>query len=171
MAYDMYGNPIMQYQNPMINAQQRLNMLQQQQQMQYNQQMQGLLKGRQVSNFDEVKSAMVDLDGTPNYFIDNANKKIYVKQIGLDGSAMYDVYEKVAANTSQKPPDMPVMHSEIEDIINSILDKTFSRELSRASGKEVNNVQSYADDDANVNAKVSKQSNVSKSAANGSRKE
>ena len=80
MPYDMYGNPIITYQNPMMNAQQRLNMLQQQQQMQYNQQMQGLLKGRQVSNFDEVKSAMVDLDGTPNYFIDNANKKIYIKQ-------------------------------------------------------------------------------------------
>lgn len=170
MPYDMYGNPIMTYQNPMMNAQQRLNMLQQQQQMQYNQQMQGLLKGRQVSNFDEVKSVMVDLDGTPNYFIDNANKKIYVKQIGLDGSAVYDVYEKVNPNISQKPVDTPVMHSEIEDIVNSVLNKTFNVERSGASDREVNSyVQSDADDDANGNAKVSRKSSVSKSTANGTR--
>lgn len=170
MPYDMYGNPIMTYQNPMMNAQQRLNILQQQQQMQYNQQMQGLLKGRQVSNFDEVKSAMVDLDGTPNYFIDNANKKIYVKQIGLDGSAVYDVYEKVNPNVSQKPVDTPVMHSEIEDIVNSVLSKTFNVERSEASEREVNNyVQSDADDDANGSAKASRKSSVSKSTANGTR--
>lgn len=170
MPYDMYGNPIMTYQNPMMNAQQRLNMLQQQQQMQYNQQMQGLLKGRQVSNFDEVKSAMVDLDGTPNYFIDNANKKIYVKQIGLDGSAVYDVYEKVNPNISQKPVDTPVMHSEIEDIVNSVLNKTFNVERSEAYEREVTSyVQSDADDDANGNAKVSRKSSVSKSTANGTR--
>lgn len=51
------------------------------------------LKGRPVSSFEEVKAASVDFDGTIFYFPDLANRKIYTKQIGLDGIAVLNVYE------------------------------------------------------------------------------
>lgn len=57
------------------------------------QQQQYLLKGQPVSSIDEVKAIPVDFDGSIFYFPDVAEKKIYTKQIGMDGSAILNVYE------------------------------------------------------------------------------
>ena len=51
------------------------------------------LKGRPVSSLEEVRAASVDFDGSIFYFPDLANKKIYTKQIGLDGIAILNMYE------------------------------------------------------------------------------
>ena len=51
------------------------------------------LKGRPVSSFEEVRAASVDFDGSVFYFPDLANKRIYTKQIGMDGSAILYMYE------------------------------------------------------------------------------
>lgn len=51
------------------------------------------LKGRPVSSLEEVRAASVDFDGSIFYFPDLANKRIYTKQIGLDGSAILNMYE------------------------------------------------------------------------------
>ena len=51
------------------------------------------LKGRPVASFEEVRAASVDFDGSIFYFPDLANKRIYTKQIGMDGSAILNMYE------------------------------------------------------------------------------
>lgn len=45
-----------------------------------------MLKGRPVSSIDEARASTIDFDGSIFYFPDLANKRIYTKQINLDGS-------------------------------------------------------------------------------------
>lgn len=51
------------------------------------------LKGRPVSSLDEVRAMSVDFDGSIFFFPDLANKRIYTKQINLDGTAAINMYE------------------------------------------------------------------------------
>lgn len=51
------------------------------------------LKGRPVSSFEEARAMTIDFDGTTFFFPDLANKRIYTKQINLDGTASLCVYE------------------------------------------------------------------------------
>ncbi len=51
------------------------------------------LKGRLVSSFEEAKAAGIDFDGSIFYFPDLANRRIYTKQINLDGTSTLSVYE------------------------------------------------------------------------------
>ena len=51
------------------------------------------LKGRPVSSIDEARASSIDFDGTVFYFPDLANKRIYTKQINLDGTATLLMYE------------------------------------------------------------------------------
>ena len=51
------------------------------------------LKGRPVSSFEEARASMVDFDGSVFYFPDLANRRIYTKQINMDGTALINVYE------------------------------------------------------------------------------
>ena len=51
------------------------------------------IKGRPVSSIDEAKASQIDLDGSLNIFPDLSNKKIYTKQINLDGTASFNIYE------------------------------------------------------------------------------
>lgn len=50
------------------------------------------LKGRPVSSLDEVRAAQIDFDGSIFVFPDFANKRIYTKQINLDGTASLNMY-------------------------------------------------------------------------------
>lgn len=59
-----------------------------------------VIKGRPVSNYDEAKAAMIDLDGSLFMFPDIANKKIYTKQIMLDGTAELKTYVLQEQNSS-----------------------------------------------------------------------
>ena len=52
-----------------------------------------LLKGRPVSSIEEVKAQPIDFDGSIFYFPDLANKRIYTKQINMDGTATLNMYE------------------------------------------------------------------------------
>lgn len=52
------------------------------------------LKGRPVSSLDEVRAAQVDFDGSIAYFPDMANKRIYTKQIQMDGSSCLRMFEE-----------------------------------------------------------------------------
>ena len=52
-----------------------------------------ILKGRLVSSPEEARAASIDFDGSVFYFPDIANKKIYTKQINIDGTASMNVYE------------------------------------------------------------------------------
>lgn len=51
------------------------------------------LKGRPVSSLDEVRGTAIDFDGSVFFFPDLANRRIYTKQINMDGTAALNVYE------------------------------------------------------------------------------
>ena len=51
------------------------------------------LKGRPVSSLDEARATSIDFDGSIFYFPDLANKRIYTKQINMDGTATLNMYE------------------------------------------------------------------------------
>ena len=63
---------------------------------------QQVIKGRPVSSYDEAKASMIDLDGSMFVFPDIANKRIYTKQIMLDGSAELKVYVLVEQNKANE---------------------------------------------------------------------
>lgn len=52
-----------------------------------------MLKGRMVSSIEEAKASPIDFDGSIFYFPDLANKRIYTKQINIDGTATLNMYE------------------------------------------------------------------------------
>lgn len=51
------------------------------------------IKGRPVSSIDEARAISIDFDGSVFYFPDLANKRIYTKQINMDGTSSLNVYE------------------------------------------------------------------------------
>ena len=51
------------------------------------------LKGRLVTSLEEARASSIDFDGSVFYFPDLANKRIYTKQINIDGTASLYVYE------------------------------------------------------------------------------
>ena len=53
------------------------------------------LKGRPVSSLEEVRASSIDFDGSVFYFPDMANRRIYTKQINIDGTAALNVYELI----------------------------------------------------------------------------
>ena len=63
------------------------------------------LKGRPVSSIEEARAISIDFDGSVFYFPDVANKRIYSKQINMDGTSTLLMYElkpvPVAENIDQ----------------------------------------------------------------------
>jgi hypothetical protein len=51
------------------------------------------LKGHPVSSFEEARAQTIDFDGSIFYFPDLANKRIYTKQVNIDGTATLNMYE------------------------------------------------------------------------------
>jgi hypothetical protein len=47
---------------------------------------------RPVSSIEEARASVIDFDGSVFYFPDTANKRIYTKQINLDGTALLNMY-------------------------------------------------------------------------------
>lgn len=60
------------------------------------------LKGRPVVSIEEARAAQIDLDGSLFIFTDVGNKKIYTKQINLDGTATLNIYELVEQKTPKE---------------------------------------------------------------------
>lgn len=84
--------------------------------MQYNSQTSGL-KGRPVSSIEEVRAAQIDFDGSLFVFPDVANKKIYTKQIKLDGTAEMKVFTQVE---SSPPAPAYVTREELDSTIEAL---------------------------------------------------
>jgi hypothetical protein len=76
---------------------------------------------RPVSSIEEVKAASIDFDGSVFYFSDLANKRIYTKQINLDGTAQLNMYEL---------KETPVMEQPIVDTSNFITRTEFDHVIS-----------------------------------------
>lgn len=91
-AYNNYINPM----QPQIDRLNQMQQAQQMQQPQYQQPTQPQQPQGQtiipVGSIEEVKAHPVDWSGNANYFIDNVNKKIYVKQLGMNGAPVTSVY-------------------------------------------------------------------------------
>jgi hypothetical protein len=51
------------------------------------------IKGRPVASIEEARASIIDFDGSIFYFPDLANKRIYTKQINIDGTAILNMYE------------------------------------------------------------------------------
>ena len=84
---DGYEQPYSQFVNPQFINQNRPSQPQSQMFSAQN-----FVKCRAVTSIDEAKASMIDLDGSVHVFTDLANKKIYTKQINLDGTASLNVY-------------------------------------------------------------------------------
>ena len=79
------------------------------------------LKGRPVSSFEEARAMTIDFDGSTFFFPDLANKRIYTKQINMDGTASLFVYE-----LKESPIEQPVVaanfvtREEFEQVIKEL---------------------------------------------------
>ena len=87
----MYNNNQTQIQQP-IYAQQQYQVNRPIYQTMMQQSFMGL-KGRPVASIEEVRASIIDFDGSIFYFPDLANKRIYTKQINMDGTAILNMYE------------------------------------------------------------------------------
>ena len=77
---------------------------------------------RPVSSIEEVRAASIDFDGSVFYFSDLANKRIYTKQINLDGTAQLNMYElkETPIAAAAQPVDTSdfITRSEFEEVMN-----------------------------------------------------
>ena len=77
---------------------------------------------RPVSSIEEVRAASIDFDGSVFYFSDLANKRIYTKQINLDGTAQLNMYEL---------KETPIMEQPVVDTSNFITRSEFDEVINR----------------------------------------
>lgn len=75
------------------------------------------IKGRPVASIEEARASIIDFDGSIFYFPDLANKRIYTKQINMDGSAILNVYELKLAPIEH---ENFVTREEFEAFVNSL---------------------------------------------------
>lgn len=88
------------------------------------------IKGRPVVSIDEARASQIDLDGSLYVFPDLGNKKIYTKQINMDGTATFNVFELSGANEGVQAPTY-VTRAELDEILASFkntLDQEKARE-------------------------------------------
>lgn len=93
------------------------------------------LKGRPVSSLEEARAAGIDFDGSIFYFPDYANKKIYTKQINLDGTSSFLMYE-LKELPVEKTPDY-VTREEFEAVIRQLTTPTPAPAAPAAANLEV----------------------------------
>ena len=64
---------------------------------------------RPVSSVEEVKACPIDFDGSVFYFPDIAKKRIYTKQMNLDGTSSLQIYQLMETpNTENEVPQIAV---------------------------------------------------------------
>ena len=109
--YQGYGNNSSYYQPSRMNTIPSMN----QQQPQFVG-----LKGRPVSSLEEARAAAIDFDGSVFFFPDLANKRIYTKQINLDGTASMNMYEYKEVPTEALNSSNFVTRQEFDETLNDI---------------------------------------------------
>ena len=101
------------------------------------------LKGRPVSSLDEARAGTIDFDGTVFYFPDLANKRIYTKQINLDGTASLLMYE-----LKEIPAEAPtttgfITREEFEATISQIKETLSAAVIKNANSAEKKDVPEF----------------------------
>lgn len=100
------------------------------------------LKGRLVSSLEEARATSIDFDGSVFYFPDLANKRIYTKQINMDGTASLYVYElremPVEEEKSSQVPSVEkfVTREEFERVLAQLLPQKPTEPVAPAPQKE-----------------------------------
>lgn len=74
------------------------------------------IKGRPVVSIDEARASQIDLDGSLYVFPDLGNKRIYTKQINMDGTATFNIFELA-------PPAPQASEAQTEYITRAQLDE------------------------------------------------
>lgn len=136
-----YGFPQYMYpqQNRMNQEQQYSNVYPNYYGVNQQQQIQQTLKGRPVSSYDEAKASMIDLDGSLFVFTDITNKRIYTKQILLDGSAEFKTYVLQEQKESNKEVN--------EDTNGYVLKRDFEKAIN-ILGREIEQLKGGFIDEA-----------------------
>lgn len=80
------------------------------------------IKGRPVVSIEEARAAQIDLDGSLFVFTDIGNKKIYTKQINLDGTATLNVY-----SLESSPTQAYITKAEFDEQIEQIKKELFEK--------------------------------------------
>jgi hypothetical protein len=101
------------------------------------------LKGRLVTSLEEARATSIDFDGSVFYFPDLANKRIYTKQINIDGTASLYVYEL---------REMPVVNNETSGFVPSV-EKFVTREEFEQVLKQLSLLQKPTEPAASAPAK------------------
>ena len=110
--YNSYGQAQMPYypQQPYLSPYQRYPQIDQSQNQYSNNQNMNMttlsngLKGRPVASIEEARASQIDLDGSLFVFPDVGNKKIYTKQINLDGTVSFNTYDLKEMEGTQPQP-------------------------------------------------------------------
>lgn len=92
---------------------------------------------RPVSSLEEARASVIDFDGSVFYFPDAANKKIYTKQINLDGTSLLNMYVLQEIPTTPQPEqlaDTYVSKDEFQQTISLLLG-----EINKMKGEQNNN--------------------------------
>lgn len=76
------------------------------------------LKGRPVTSIEEVRATPIDFDGSIFYFPDLTNNRIYTKQINMDGTASFKVFE--LRSTPEPAMAGYVTREEFENVISQL---------------------------------------------------
>ena len=82
---------------------------------------QNFIKGRPVVSIDEARASQIDLDGSLYVFPDLGNKRIYTKQINLDGTAAFNVF--TLEKEAETQPEQPKVDYVTKDELAVILDQ------------------------------------------------
>lgn len=96
------------------------------------------LKGRPVSSIDEARAIPIDFDGSIFFFPDVANKRIYTKQINLDGTATLNMYELKEIPMATTSNNNYVTREEFEEVINKLQQSLAPQVNSSAPMQEFN---------------------------------
>ena len=162
-----YGQQLAQNRLNQMEQQYNVNQYCTQYPMQQPQQAQQYIKGRPVSSFDEAKAIAIDWDGSIFVFTDVANKKIYTKQIMLDGTAELKTYVLAEPEPEPAPAPTPTQPQTNGDVY--VLRSDFESQIEHMQA-EIEELKKGGNVDestrSNVKSNVRKQSSVQKSAGN-----
>lgn len=94
------------------------------------------MKCRAVTSIDEAKAAMIDLDGSLHVFTDIPHRKIYTKQINLDGTASLNIYSLEETPTPVQSGATVPNSAKESSVPESIFTQTINSLQSRISALE-----------------------------------
>lgn len=102
------------------------------------------LKGRLVTSIEEVRAAPIDFDGSIFYFPDVTNNRIYTKQINMDGTASFKIYElRVAPLETVPQMNNYITREEFESTLEQLRSALISQNISPQNSQKVDLISQF----------------------------